>query len=144
MKKLLFISLMLAFGLTGFSQTTWTGSVDTDWATAGNWDTDKVPTFFDHVTIPDEPNDPVIGSGTTDAVCHNLTINSNASLTVDGKLAYLGEVTVNGTMTVNGEVKTAAVSSATGKIWMDRNLGASQVAISSNDAAAYGDWYQWG
>ncbi len=33
---------------------------------------------------------------------------------------------------------------STGKIWMDRNLGASQVANSSTDAAAYGDLYQWG
>jgi len=33
---------------------------------------------------------------------------------------------------------------ATGKIWMDRNLGASQVATSSSDAASYGDLYQWG
>ena len=32
----------------------------------------------------------------------------------------------------------------TGKIWMDRNLGASQVAASSSDAASYGDLYQWG
>jgi len=32
----------------------------------------------------------------------------------------------------------------TGKIWMDRNLGASQVATSSTDANAYGDLYQWG
>ena len=32
----------------------------------------------------------------------------------------------------------------TGKIWMDRNLGASRVAISSADAPAYGDLYQWG
>lgn len=32
----------------------------------------------------------------------------------------------------------------TGEIWMDRNLGASQVATSSTDAAAYGDLYQWG
>jgi uncharacterized protein (TIGR02145 family) len=32
----------------------------------------------------------------------------------------------------------------TGKTWMDRNLGASQVATSSSDAAAYGDLYQWG
>ena len=36
------------------------------------------------------------------------------------------------------------VNPATGKIWMDRNLGASQVAASSTDAAAYGDLYQWG
>jgi hypothetical protein len=33
---------------------------------------------------------------------------------------------------------------STGKIWMDRNLGASQVATSSTDAASYGDLYQWG
>jgi uncharacterized protein (TIGR02145 family) len=32
----------------------------------------------------------------------------------------------------------------TGKTWMDRNLGASQVANSSADANAYGDLYQWG
>ncbi|HNW98641.1 MAG TPA: FISUMP domain-containing protein [Bacteroidales bacterium] len=32
----------------------------------------------------------------------------------------------------------------TNQIWMDRNLGASQVATSSTDANAYGDLYQWG
>ncbi len=32
----------------------------------------------------------------------------------------------------------------TGKTWMDRNLGASRAAISSTDAQAYGDLYQWG
>ena len=32
----------------------------------------------------------------------------------------------------------------TGKIWMDRNLGATQVATSSTDSNAYGDLYQWG
>ncbi len=32
----------------------------------------------------------------------------------------------------------------TGKIWMDRNLGASQVATSIADTNSYGDLYQWG
>ena len=32
----------------------------------------------------------------------------------------------------------------TGAIWMDRNLGATQAAISSVDANSYGDLYQWG
>jgi uncharacterized protein (TIGR02145 family) len=32
----------------------------------------------------------------------------------------------------------------TGRTWMDRNLGASRVAISSTDQEAYGDLYQWG
>ena len=35
-------------------------------------------------------------------------------------------------------------SPKTGKVWLDRNLGATQVATSSNDSAAYGDYYQWG
>jgi len=33
---------------------------------------------------------------------------------------------------------------ATGKTWMDRNLGASRVAQNSTDSLAYGDLYQWG
>ncbi|MDG2193909.1 MAG: hypothetical protein P8K77_03455 [Polaribacter sp.] len=36
------------------------------------------------------------------------------------------------------------VTSSTGAIWMDRNMGASQAATSKTDAAAYGDLYQWG
>ena len=32
----------------------------------------------------------------------------------------------------------------TGDIWMDRNLGATQVATSSTDVNSYGDLYQWG
>lgn len=32
----------------------------------------------------------------------------------------------------------------TGRIWMDRNLGARRAAISRNDEQAYGDLYQWG
>lgn len=36
------------------------------------------------------------------------------------------------------------VTSATGEVWMDRNLGASQVATSVTDHLAYGSLYQWG
>jgi uncharacterized protein (TIGR02145 family) len=39
---------------------------------------------------------------------------------------------------------TDVYNPATGKVWMDRNLGAAQVATGSTDAAAYGDLYQWG
>lgn len=39
---------------------------------------------------------------------------------------------------------TEVINPRTGKIWMDRNLGASRVATSSTDAASYGDLYQWG
>lgn len=36
------------------------------------------------------------------------------------------------------------VTSTTGKIWMDRNLGASRAALNSKDFNAYGCLYQWG
>lgn len=44
----------------------------------------------------------------------------------------------------SGVGSTDVYNSSTGKIWMDRNLGASQVATASNDALAFGDLYQWG
>jgi uncharacterized protein (TIGR02145 family) len=50
--------------------------------------------------------------------------------------------------TLSGELSTGSavntVVSKTGRIWMDRNLGASQVATTPTDALAYGDLYQWG
>ena len=36
------------------------------------------------------------------------------------------------------------INPATGMIWMDRNLGASRVALGMADGPAYGDMYQWG
>jgi len=42
------------------------------------------------------------------------------------------------------EPEVPVVISATGQVWMALNLGASQVAISSDDPAAYGTLYQWG
>lgn len=36
------------------------------------------------------------------------------------------------------------INPTTNKVWMDRNLGASRVATTNNDASAYGDSYQWG
>ena len=49
--------------------------------------------------------------------------------------------------TVNCQNATAIVSvtnPTTGRIWMDRNLGASQAPTSNIDVLAYGDLYQWG
>jgi uncharacterized protein (TIGR02145 family) len=40
--------------------------------------------------------------------------------------------------------KVVELTSSTGKVWMDRNLGASRAAISSTDYMAYGCLYQWG
>ena len=53
--------------------------------------------------------------------------------------------TTDVTWTYNGgSVTYGTVLSSTGECWMDRNLGASQVATSSTDANSYGDLFQWG
>jgi hypothetical protein len=52
-----------------------------------------------------------------------------------------------GTVHCNPQNRTAVVevtNPTTGKIWMDRNLGAERVATSATDALAFGDLYQWG
>ncbi len=43
----------------------------------------------------------------------------------------------------NASVTYGTVSSA-GKCWLDRNLGATQIATSSTDFQSYGDLFQWG
>ena len=78
--------------------------------------------------------------------------NPVAGLTIwCNSCGYNGEMQLyNGrewTNMIGGEAKTEVpnvTNPATGKTWMDRNLGASQVATSSNDANSYGDLYQWG
>ncbi|MBW6500056.1 MAG: fibronectin type III domain-containing protein [Bacteroidales bacterium] len=44
----------------------------------------------------------------------------------------------------NSVIPGTVTNPATGKIWMDRNLGALRVATSSTDANSYGHLYQWG
>ena len=48
------------------------------------------------------------------------------------------------TFTYKGSSVTYGTVSSNGECWMDRNLGASQVATAYNDSAAYGDLFQWG
>lgn len=48
------------------------------------------------------------------------------------------------TLTLDGLTYGVIASPSTGRLWLDRNLGATQVATSSTDTASYGDCYQWG
>jgi uncharacterized protein (TIGR02145 family) len=51
----------------------------------------------------------------------------------------------SGSVFCNGATAVVDVTNPyTGKTWMDRNLGATQVATTSTDANSYGDLYQWG
>ena len=64
-------------------------------------------------------------------------IEESGTLTNDNSFT---QVNCDGT----GFTWSDVTNATTGKIWMDRNLGATQVATSSTDADSYGDLYQWG
>ena len=44
----------------------------------------------------------------------------------------------------NGTAYSTVTSPFTGKVWLDRNLGAARVCESFDDEACFGDYYQWG
>ena len=47
-------------------------------------------------------------------------------------------------ITHDGITYRSMISLHTGKIWLDRNLGARRACTSFDDAQCYGDYYQWG
>lgn len=53
-------------------------------------------------------------------------------------------ITMNSDKNVTAKFIIMEVESATGRIWMDRNLGATRAATSPTDIESYGDLYQWG
>jgi len=70
----------------------------------------------------------------------NVSFDSNPS-------QLLGTVTVtrkNDDFWFNTKKYGTTTSPTTGRVWLDRNLDASQVATARNDSAAYGGYYQWG
>lgn len=71
--------------------TTWTGNTSTDWNVTGNW-TNGVPTTHTNVTIPTTTNNPVIAAS---MVAGNVTLSSDAALTITGALTNKGVTTLN-------------------------------------------------
>jgi hypothetical protein len=59
---------------------------------------------------------------------------------------FIGGVYPAGTVFCSGSPTAVVdiVNPITGQIWMDRNLGANQMAINSTDTNSFGDLYQWG
>jgi len=49
----------------------------------------------------------------------------------------------SGILTIEEHI-SSVYNPATGRTWLDKNLGADRIAESKDDASAYGDLYQWG
>ncbi|HPQ35755.1 MAG TPA: FISUMP domain-containing protein, partial [Tenuifilaceae bacterium] len=106
------------------------------------WSTSTGPT----VTTNDGISTDGSGTGTFTSNLTGLTASTTyyvrAYATNSEGTGYGNEVSFT---TTSNETEVVDVTNpTTGKVWMDRNLGASRAATSSTDAEAYGDLYQWG
>ena len=77
--------------------------------------------------------------------------DSNGKSVSDSMCTDTKPVVTNSCTASNCETSTNAdftystiTSPTTGRVWMDRNLGASRACTSFDDEACYGDYYQWG
>ena len=98
------------------TETNWTGAINSDWHTAGNWD-NGVPTNLLNAIIPNRSNDPRISN--SDAECKNLTITDGSLiLESDRRLDTYGDVTI-GTGTNVGILTISTSNSilAVGGLW---------------------------
>jgi len=68
---------------------------------------------------------------------------ANFVLNIGGQSCILRRIIQAQCLTVNTVINDV-VNPSTGRTWMDRNLGARQIATSSIDPLAFGDLYQWG
>ncbi len=112
--------VLLGFVHIGFGQT-WTGNVNTDWNTSGNWDGGVVPSSGSSVIINGAlSNYPVIPTGLNVAVSSVQLGNwqSSAQLIINGSLTVSGNFSIpndtdnklyldGGSLTVDGTFSTA-------------------------------------
>ncbi len=94
-----------SIGVTVNATGTWLGTLGTNWDLSGNW-CGGLPTVTTDVTVPGTsfvPNEPEVKYNGAPpqgpAYCHNLIVNNDATITVDGDglLNIYGNVVNNGT-----------------------------------------------
>ncbi len=143
-----------------------TASDTTSWNAAFDWGNHTIAGYaLDNHTHGNITNNGSIGSTSGRIVTTGTggTLQATAGTTAGQMLYWNGAAWINVPEGNEGQVlafvngiptwqkpaiptvgSTDVYNHSTNKVWMDRNLGAAQVATSSTDAAAYGDLYQWG
>ncbi len=81
---------------------------------------------------------------TEGGACGDVDCNDGVAAINPGATEICGDGVDNDCSGGDQACSAAGTVISAGQVWMDRNLGASRVATSSTDSAAYGDLYQWG
>ncbi|MBB4120104.1 hypothetical protein GGR32_002421, partial [Mesonia hippocampi] len=89
-------------------KTYWTGNINTDWHTAGNW-TSGLPSTTTNAVIDQVTNQPLVAA-TNSAEAYSIVINPGASLSV------LGELSFQTSLTNHGDLLFLSNANATGQL----------------------------
>ncbi|WP_290842181.1 autotransporter-associated beta strand repeat-containing protein [Flavobacterium sp.] len=97
--------------ITLTNATVWTGDVDTDWNTAGNWSCGSVPIITSDVLIPQGTPQSTI---TADAFANTITLQGGTLLTLlSGRdLTVNGAITSTGNFTIENNANLIQISNA--------------------------------
>jgi len=116
----------------------WTGDLDTDWNTDGNWNVNDVPEANTDVIIPNVPNQPVVDEDVSSpANCNaiiidagsRVTINSDKALTINGPLVNNSDnpgIYIKSNATGTGSLITKGSITDNGTIDIQRYITQSQ------------------
>jgi hypothetical protein len=120
--------------------TTWNGSASTVWTDCANWSYGKVPDATTSGVIPTgQPRYPVLTTGGTYPVLNLtvdasalLTLNSGATLQVNGNFANSGTATLSGTVAFVGSAATQTLSNGSGFTTVTVNKPSGTVQLGQN------------
>ena len=99
----------------------WTGNTDTDWNTDTNWQDGYDSGCTLDISIPVVTNYPSIGASSEFTV-NNLTIDSGASLTIEGGLTVSGNLTTNNGLTLNSGGSIIVNGTSSGNLTYNRSI----------------------
>ena len=141
MRKLLLFAAVIAVSFTSFAQVG-IGTTNPDGSAVLDISSTTKGLLIPRMT---KAQLSAIASPVAGLIVYCTNCNANGEMLIYNRTSWVnmvGDVVAYVTFNFNG-LTYQEVTSGTGKTWMDRNLGATQVATSSTDAAS-GDLYQWG
>jgi uncharacterized protein (TIGR02145 family) len=74
----------------------------------------------------------------------SLKVDGVDTLKADATKVSLNDNFTQESINFHGKTYKTIHSKYTNRVWLDRNIGASKVCEAYNDAACYGDYFQWG